>query len=223
MSTTQYLPWIVLKDAQFVAKGQRCLVFQHPQFDNLLIKVVNPEFKDRKNYKTKWLKRFPAINRYRLSKCYLRELIESMRLRFNDHYTPPSCLQQVVGLVDTNLGLGLVVVAEKGREGQYAKTLEAYIKENAFIQPIQQKLEAFYQSLINCDVAVSDCCPRNIVYAYNETAGDHFVLIDGIGEKNLIPFLRMSAYLRKRHRLQQIELFKKRVDISLAKYGVTVQ
>ena len=223
MTTAQYPLMLSLDETHFVAKGQRCLVYQHPEYANLLIKVLNPKFQDRNNFKTRLLKRFPAINRYRLSKCYIRELIESMRLRFNHQYTPPACLQQVAGLVDTNLGLGLVVLAEKGRDGEYAKTLKAFIQANQFDQHIQKKLEEFYQSLAVCDVAVSDCCPRNIVYAYNDTEGDHFVLIDGIGEKNLIPFLRMSAYLRKKSRLTQIELFKKHVDASLVKYGAIRQ
>ncbi len=219
MTTAQYSLTLSLDETHFVAKGQRCLVYRHPEYANLLIKVINPLFQERKNFKTRLLKRFPAINRYRLSKCYIRELIESMRLRFNKHYTPPSCLQQVAGLVDTNLGLGLVVIAEKGRDGAYAKTLKSFIQANQFDQQIQKKLEVFYQQLAVSDVVVSDCCPRNIVYAYNETEGDHFVLIDGIGEKNLIPYLRLSAYLRKKYRLKQIELFKKHVEASLVKYG----
>lgn len=219
MTTAQYPLMLSLDETHFIAKGQRCLVYRHPEYANLLVKVVNPQFQERNNFKTRVLKRFPAINRYRLSKCYIRELIESMRLRLHHPYTPPFCLQQVAGLVDTNFGLGLVVMAEKDRNGQYASTLKMIIQANQFDQQIQQKLEAFYQQLALCDVVVSDCCPRNLVYAYHETVGDHFVLIDGIGEKNLIPFLRISAYLRKKSRLSQIERFKKRVDDSLIKYG----
>lgn len=223
MISAEYPLMLSLNETLFVAKGQRCLVYQHPEYVNLLIKVINPQFKDRNNLKTRLLKRFPAINRYRLSKCYIREFIESMRLRINEQYTPPSCLQKVVGFVDTNFGLGLVVHAERGRDGEYAQTLKAFIQTNQFDQHIQNKLETFYQSLAECDVSVSDCCPRNIVLAYNEREGEHFVLIDGIGEKNLIPFLRMSSHLRKKSRLKQIALFKQRVEASLIKHGAIKQ
>lgn len=218
MTTPQYPLMLNLDETHFVAKGQRCLVYRHPEYANLLVKVLNPQFKKRNNFKTRLLRRFPGINRYRLSKCYIRELIESMRLRFSEQYSPPSCLQKVAGLVDTNLGLGLVVIAEKERNGEYAKTLKSFIQTKQFDQHIQKKLEEFYQQLAICDVVVSDCYPRNIVYAYNETEGEHFVLIDGIGEKNLIPYLRISSYLRKKYRLRQIELFKKRVEVALLKY-----
>ncbi len=208
---------IVLNETLLVAKGQRCLVYCHPKDNHLLIKVLNPQFSKRNSFKTRLLKRVPMIHRFRLSKCYIRELIESVRLRFNDDYSPPSCLQQITGIVDTNFGPGMVVWAERGRDGRYAQTLKHLIQTHQFNDHIQKKLDEFYQQLAHCDVAVSDTVPRNLVYAYDETIGDHFVLIDGIGEKTLIPCLRLSAFLRKTVRLRQIKQLKKRVEASLQK------
>ena len=158
-----------------------------------------------------------------MAKVEIRELIESVRLRFNDNYRPPSCLQQVTGIVDTNLGPGMVVWAERGRDGHYAQTLKYLIQTHQFNDQIQKKLDEFYQQLANCDVAVSDTVPRNLVYAYDESVGDHFVLIDGIGEKTLVPYLRLSAYLRKKFRLRQIKQLKRRVDASLKKMEASLR
>lgn len=208
---------LVLNETLLVAKGQRCLVYSHPNDNNLLIKVLNAQFCNKNSFKARLLKRIPAIHRFRLSKCYIRELIESVRLRFNDNYSPPICLQKVTGIVDTNLGPGIVVWAERGRDGHYAPTLKHLIQTHQFNDQVQRKLEEFYHQLAHCDVAVSDTVPRNLVYAYDKTVGDHFVLIDGIGEKTLLPYLRLSAYLRKRFRLRQIKQLKKRVITSLHK------
>lgn len=209
---------MILNENDLIAMGQRSLVYRHPEDKNSLIKVVNPKFRTKKSLKSSLLRKVPSINRYRLSKCCMRELVESVRLRFNDRYKPISCIQQVNGLVDTNLGLGLIVKAEKGRDGSYAKTLKTIIQMNQFDDLVKEKLEEFYRSLAECDIAISDCVPRNIVYAYDEVLGDHFVLIDGIGESTLIPILRFSAYLRKKSRLRQIKLFKKHLMMSLKKY-----
>lgn len=210
---------IMLLDAtDLIAMGQRSLVYRHPEDENSLIKVVNPKFREKKSFKSWFFRKIPPINRYRLSKCCMRELVESVRLRFNDSYKPIPCIQQVNGFVDTNLGLGLIVKAEKGRDGNYAKTLKTIIQMNQFDDVVKEKLEAFYRSLAECDIAISDCVPRNIVYAYDEVLGEHFVLIDGIGESTLIPILRFSAYLRKKSRLRQIKLFKKHLVMSLKKY-----
>lgn len=206
---------IILDDSHFVANGGRCFVFRYPGDDHLLIKVANPKFLRRNRLKDRLIRRIPAINRYRLSKCYIRELIESVRLKFTDHDASVISLQQVVGLVDTNYGFGLVVRAERDKEGRYAKTLKTLIQTRQFNTEIQQKLETFCQMLAHCDVAISDCAPPNVVYAYHETEGYHFVLIDGIGEKTLIPILRLSAYLRKKSRLTQIKRLKQRVAFDL--------
>lgn len=207
---------IILQDAYLVMSGGRCLVYRHPDDDHLLIKVVKPKYRARNSIKVRLIRQVRSLNRYRLSKCYIRELIESMQLRCNDHYSTPTFLQQVVGLVDTNLGFGLVVKAELGSDGEYAKTLKTLIQTNHFDASIQKKLDEFYDVLAACDVVVSDCAPQNVVYAYNDVVGDHFVLIDGIGEKTLIPIFRMMpAYVRKKYRLNQIEKLKKRVSDSL--------
>lgn len=218
MKTNQSSRILSLDESHFLTNGGRCLVYRYPENEHLLIKVVHPKFRERNTRKVRLVKRIPTINRYRLSKCYIRELIESVRLRFSTPYTAATCIQQVLGLVDTNLGFGLVVRAEVDNDGRYAKTLKTLIQTNQFNEHVQKKLVEFYQSLADCDVAVSDCAPANVVYAYDDLQSEHFVLIDGIGEKTLIPILRMSAYLRKRSRLRQIEKLKQRVADELKRY-----
>ena len=207
---------VMLHDTHLVMKGGRCLVYRHPEDRHLLIKVVRPKYRVRNTIKVRVVRQVRFINRYRLSKCYIREIIESMQLKFKNNYSTPIFLQQVVGLVDTNLGFGLVVQAEMSCDGEYAKTLKTLIETNHFSVSVKKKLDEFYAALAACDVAVSDCAPQNLVYAYDDVAGDHFVLIDGVGEKTLIPILRMMpAFLRKKYRLNQIERLKKRVSDAL--------
>lgn len=207
---------VLLDQAHFVTNGGRCLVYRDPQNEHFLIKVVNPAYRERNTPKVRLVRRIPAINRYRLSKCYIRELVESVRLRFSNDYRSATCIQDVVGLVDTNLGFGLVVRAERDKDGQYAMTLKKLIEKNQFNEQVQHQLNEFYVALAECDIAVSDCAPPNVVYAYDAIQGEHFVLIDGIGEKTLIPILRLSTYLRKKSRLRQIEKLKQRVAVEVS-------
>lgn len=214
---------LFLDEQYFVTNGGRSLVYRHPEDANLLIKVMNPKFMARSSFKIRLLHKSTTINRFRFSKCYIREIVESVRLRFAHNYQHPICIQQFTGIVDTNFGFGLVVRAERGKDGNYAKTLKTLIKANQYNAEIQKKLDAFYDALANCDISVSDCAPANLVYAYSEEAGEHFVLIDGIGEKTLIPILRISARLRKLSRLDQINRLKKRISSDLIKYTDTHQ
>jgi len=214
---------LFLNEQYFVTNGGRNLVYRHPENADLLIKVINPKFIARSSFKIKLLHKSTTINRFRLSKCYIREIIESMRLRFAQNYQHPNFIQQFTGIVDTNFGFGIVVKAERGKDGHYAKTLKTLIKANQYNTEIQKKLDEFYNALANCDISVSDCAPANLVYAYNDEVGDHFVLIDGIGEKTLIPILRISTRLRKLSRLGQINRLKKRISSDLIKYTNSYQ
>ena len=131
---------MMLDDTHLVMNGGRCLVYRHPNDDRLLIKVVRPKYRLRNTIKVRLVRKVRTINRYRLSKCYIRELIESMLLRFGDNYSAPTFLQQVVGMIDTNLGFGLIVKAEFGSNGDYAKTLTTLIQTNHFDTSMQKKI-----------------------------------------------------------------------------------
>ncbi|QMT59830.1 YrbL family protein [Legionella sp. PC997] len=203
---------IHLTDQEFLAKGRRCLVYRHPHDLNLLIKVTNPELHQRNGYKTKLSQCIPLFYQFRFSKSYARELLENIYLRFKQNFLFPPFLQTVVGFTDTNYGFGLIVKAEKSIDGTCAKNLRTILHDGLFTEEMQKKLDAFCESLISCDISVHDLQPRNLVFAYDTFRGEeHFVLIDGIGEKTLIPIQRLSAYLRKRSRLSQIKALKERV------------
>ncbi|WP_454783266.1 YrbL family protein [Legionella sp. WA2022007384] len=208
-------PLIQLTEQEFLAKGRRCLVYQHPHDLNLLIKVTNPELYQRNGYKTKLSQLIPLIYQFRFSKSYVRELLENIYFRFNfkQNVLFPPFLQTVIGFTDTNLGFGLIVKAEKNHDGTCAKNLRTILREGLFTEAMEKKLDAFCESLTSCDISVHDLQPRNLVYAYDPLKGEeHFVLIDGIGEKTLLPIQRLSAYLRKRSRLSQIKALKERVS-----------
>jgi hypothetical protein len=197
-----------LNETMFVAMGARCNVYRHPECAELLIKVLGAAFLNRNSFKIKLTRRIPLMHRYRLSKCFVREVMENIRLRYSPNYKPPTCIQKIIGFVDTNYGLGFMVKAETAKNGDYASTLKTLIKTKQVDEHILKKLNEFYVLLTACDLSISDLRPRNIVYAYDTTQGHHFVLIDGIGENTLIPILKLSAYLRKKSRIRQINALK---------------
>lgn len=206
-----------LPEGSHVAEGKHYLVFPHPQNKDFLVKVLNPTFLHKSTYRTLLIKKFPLLSRYRLSKGYIREVIEMVRLRFTENFTPPVFVQKFVGFEDTSLGLGVVVKAEKARDGNYATSLRLLIKNHQFDLKAQQKLEEFCEKLAQCDLAVTDLHLGNLVYAYNEEHKEHFVIIDGFGDKTLLPVLRTSKFLRKIKRIQKINELKKLVEKRMEK------
>ncbi len=230
MNIHHHVEKIQLKDTDFFAKGGRNLVYRHPTNPNHLVKILGvvkvlglvqhadviKGLEHRIDNSTwigsSWLMR--SINRFKLSKAHVREFIEVLRMRFHDEFLlqPPPFMQQVTGFADTNLGFAMVVVAEKDREGNYAPTLRTLINNNQMNEQIHEQLNLFFKQILAYDLIVSDLRAKNIVYAYNETHGDHFVLIDGVGDKNIIPVLRLSHYLRKRSKKRMIKKLKARLS-----------
>jgi hypothetical protein len=204
-----------LTENHFIAKGSHNLVYRHPSNTDLLVKVLGivkvlgltnaggvVKGLDHRFQNSKWLgnmKLVRSMNRFRLRKAHLREFMELLRIRFHDEFLiqPPSFLQEIHGFVDTNYGFAMIVKAEKDREGNYAPTLTTLIKQNKMDDQVKKKLDECYHQLMTYDFIFSDLHPDNLVYAYNEKLkADHFVLIDGIGDKTIVPILRWSRYLR---------------------------
>lgn len=221
---------IQLNDADFITKGSHNLVYRHPHDPECLIKVLGIvkvlgliqgphriSGLDQRFLNSKWIggtKLMRLINRFRLQKAHVREFMEIVRLRFYDEFLvqPPLFMQKVLGFVDTNLGFAMVVKAERDKEGNFAPTLSSLIKKNKIDNQVKEQLEILYKQILAYDLIVSDLHPENIVYSYSPTQGHHFVLIDGIGDKNIVPVLRLSHYLRKRAKVRIIEKLRKRVS-----------
>lgn len=192
---------ITLSGLQPIACGQKRLVFAHPDDPSLVIKVMRPEFRSRNaGPASHWSK---LVSRYYFSISFMRELRELVGLRFEDD-APPRYLHQVVGFAETDHGLGLVSVALRARDGNYAPTLKALIEQRRIDARAVADLERFCRELSSSKVVIGDLHIGNVVYAADEDGELRFVLVDGIGDKTFVPLLRMSALLSRRSKARKI-------------------
>jgi hypothetical protein len=197
-----------------VASGSTRDVYLHPDDDSLLIKVVPAGVIERRYEKGRpWYK---TRRRYRHFVNYLREVREQIALRAQSGSHPPS-VQRIVGFADTDIGFGLVVEAAKDREGRLAPTLEQLIAEGRFDATARAHLEACLDELMQLPIVVADLHFRNFVYAWSRERGDHFVLIDGIGCKNLIPLNRLSILVNRYSKRQRVQYLLSKIDKALAR------
>lgn len=220
MVAWQARDWIMwrlsLDKLEPVALGGVRRVFRHPDDPALLVKVIRPDVVEQKfGSGRKWHKSLPR--RYRQYISYLREIREQVAL-FANGDEHPEFVQRVVGFADTDLGPGLIVAAEFGRDGKLAPTLYDLIVRGRFDAKMRAELERFCADLQASDVMVGDLHPRNLVYAYTPARGDHFVIIDGLGFKTVVPlerahrfFNRASKRMRIRHMLRNIARLEERL------------
>lgn len=186
---------IDLTGSEIVATGRTRDVYRHPHDASLLVKVIRPaSIEERYGSGQPWYKL--RKRRYRHFISYLREVREHIAVRAL-RIEHPAYLQNIVGFADTEFGLGLVVEAVRGRDGNYAPTVASLIKRDALDRDLMAKLDQFFDELVASPVILADLNIYNIVCGYTPERGDHFVLIDGIGHKTVIPFERFSRRINR--------------------------
>jgi PhoP regulatory network protein YrbL len=204
---------INLGDRAPIASGSTRDVYLHPDDASLLIKVVPAGVIEKRYVRGRpWYK---TPRRYRHFMTYLREVREQIALRAQNN-THPCSVQRIVGFAETDLGFGLVVEAARDRQGRLAPTLPQLIAEGRFDAATRADFEACLKELIELPIVLADLHTANFVHAWTEAHGDHFVLIDGIGCKNLIPFNRLSPLVNRYSKRRRIQRLLSRVDSMLA-------
>ena len=177
-----------------LAVGHLRYVFQHPSNRNELIKVMRADaVASRWNRKSRWAKRLPRTRHYI---GYLRELKEYIAARARStHGEPP--IARMVGLIETDLGLGLVSEKVIGIDGGLAPTLAAVYERRGFTPELTAALDVFLAGLLDCNVIVGDMHAWNIVLGSDSRGGPRLVMIDGFGEKHAIPISSMSRAINR--------------------------
>lgn len=197
-----------------IAVGHLRSVYQHPHEPNALIKVMRADAVEKRwNAPGRWAKRLPRTRHY---VQYLRELKEFIvaRARAPEVDVP---IARMIGVVDTDLGLGLVSEKVVDANGALAPTLAAVYAKRGFTPELDAALATFSRDLLAANVIVGDMHAWNIVLGTDSRGGPRLVMIDGFGEKHAIPISSMSRtinrYRTKRLLKRMIEQVKKLVPV----------
>lgn len=198
-----------LKEQTPLTQGRSRLVFQHPDEPDYIVKVMRKEvLEDRFGSGTKWYKK---RRRYGHFVSYIREIQEYLAMHASfDHDVP--FLQEVIGFAKTDLGLGLVLRAVRDTDGNLAPPLSKLILNHKLDEQAKQALATCLDQILNCDVIVSDLNLGNLVYTHSEELGNYFVLIDGLGNNNPLPFKAMSKRINRRSKLGRFAKLYNRIE-----------
>ena len=178
---------IELDPDSYISQGGYRLIFEHPSDNTKLIKTVK---KKKHSVQRKFKARAgPYIN-------FSEELCEYIVLRSKDRNVEP-LVAPIHGLIETTLGLGLVVERISGPDGRLAPTLKDLIREGLVTEDLRKSVDILAKRLAELHVVVNDFTPSNLVLRPD---GEGFCLIDGLGEYNVfsklrvIPFRKMSFW-----------------------------
>lgn len=204
-----------LKECTPLARGGKRIVFAHPDAPALLVKVIRPDARLENPKKPSWRKRlfwrFRRFKHYNAFKREVDELIAAYANSGNDR--PPSFFQRFYGFLETDLGLGSVTRAELDQDGNYAPTLAELVWQGRFTAPVRNDLNRFIDQFLRHNVVACDFHEGNLVHAWDETHGSHFVIIDGLGDKNLVPLCTLFPRFNRHYKRRRICRMKKRLEL----------
>jgi PhoP regulatory network protein YrbL len=181
-----------------LALGNLRAIHQHPLHAQLLIKTLRPEAVARR-YEApgRWLKRLPRARQYT---GFARELKEYMALvaRAPIGIAP---VARMVGIVETDLGLGLVSEKIVDANGAIAPSLHAIYRQNGGASAwTDAALDKLLEELLRFNVIVGDLHASNVVFGSDSRdAAPRLILVDGFGEKNVLPLKSVSRWFNQRN------------------------
>lgn len=205
-----------------LAIGNLRVIHQHPRQPELLIKTLRPDAVARR-YEApgRWLKRLPRARQYT---GFVRELKEYAALRARvAREVPP--VARMVGLVDTDLGLGLVSEKIVDDRGALAPSLHAlYRRHGGATAATDAALEKLLEELLRFNVIVGDLHASNLVFGSDSRGGaPRLLLVDGFGEKNFVPLHSMSRWLNQRNTRRVYRRLRTILTRPVAEWGPPVR
>jgi hypothetical protein len=205
-----------------LAIGNVRAIHQHPQQADLLIKTIRAEALARRwDAPGRWLKRLPRARHY---SGFVRELKEYIAIQARSPGGIPP-IARMTGIVETDLGLGLVSEKVIAPDGAIAASLHTlYLRHGGATEWTDAALDRLLADLLRYNVIVGDLHPGNIVYGSDSRGGPpRLVLIDGFGEKNILPRNSMSRWFNRHNTLRLFRRLRKVLMRPTATWGPPVR
>ncbi|MFO7809031.1 YrbL family protein [Guyparkeria sp.] len=191
-----------------VGQGAQKLVFRHPEDPRVLVKVVNPRFIERRDKRDRFYQKRRHIGHHR---AFAREMIEHLASRAlaPGRLAPCPHMQNILGVIDTDMGAALLVEAVLDENGDLAPTLRDLIESERYGEREQQALETFLDWALTSNVLINDLSADNL--AWNPDG--HFVMIDGLGDRAGIPIRAVSPWLNRLYKRKKIRQIRDEIQV----------
>lgn len=193
----------------FVGGTRYC--FAHPAHPNRCVKVLRPDRTGaarkllRKDFKRYLPARFLDDQRKEI-KAY-RELLSRASEELWRH------VPRYHGTEETDMGLGIVTQLMRNSDGSRPKNLEQLLPAGSDPE-LDAGIDEFVEAVARLRILSRDLLPHNII-AVRETSGYRVMLVDGIGNAELIPLSTWSAFFAGRKTQRKIRRFRQRCQLLL--------
>ncbi len=199
-----------LSDQEPLAKGGHRNVYAYPGQPDLLIKVTRPRTRRNRSFSKRLIRRIMPDTAYRNAlkeiECELKAALKSGE----DIAQLP--LARSFGVVQTDVGPGVVVERVQSEDSKLAKHLLWMCEQHKLTEEVLVDLNRFVQKLFEYQIVGRDIHEQNIVYGLRGQVR-MFLLIDGYGERNLIPLRTLNRRLNDRSLNKQMQMIADRTGL----------
>ncbi len=182
-------PKITLSSNTLLSKGGGRNIHAHPDNPGVIIKLHKP-LNDKPLQGLRTLlrpkrRRFGAL----LNSFVEIDAFAEIVARTGD---VPKFASQFLGFIATNQGPGAMYEAIRGADGALAPTLKKHARNNPVEPGIETAIDQLWDEITDFRAVVSDPALRNVVVTGDATGGYRLTLVDGLGERTVIPILSWS-------------------------------
>lgn len=190
---------LVIRNLEKIGAGTQKNIYEHPSETDKIIKIMKPEHATPNGGRVGQHK-LRAHRSQGIYRQFRREQLQYLQL-CKRHYgvlkfTFP--IETVYGFVATDQGLGLVTEKVTSPNGQALSVYEL-VKERLFTDKHAKALDLFFDECCDMHVVFGEVNIAGIMYTEQRQGIPEFVLVDGIGEKLIIPFRSMSKTINTRN------------------------
>lgn len=195
-----------LKHSRPIFVGGTRYCFQHPEHANRCVKVLRP---DRTGAARKLLRK--DFKRF-LPARYLDDQLKEIKAY---RALLPKASEQLwrhvpryLGTVETDMGIGIVTQLMRNLDGSWPSNLQTLLPAGAD-KELDAGIEEFTDAVRSMRILSRDLLPHNII-AVKESSGYRVMLVDGIGNAELIPLSSWSGFFADQKTSRKIERFGQR-------------
>ncbi|WP_282119655.1 YrbL family protein [Ruegeria atlantica] len=199
-----------VSDLDPIASGGHRDVYACPGQSHLLVKVTRPRKRPNRSFAKRLIRRLLPDSVFRNA---LKEIEGEMKAALKSGTDIEQLpLARCFGIAQTDIGPAIIVERIESDDGQLAHPLAKLCEDGALSEDVLNELNSFAQKLFKLQIVARDIHETNIVYGLrNETR--MFLLIDGYGERNLIPLRTLSRRLNDRSLHKQMNGIAERVGL----------
>ncbi|HET8903867.1 MAG TPA: YrbL family protein [Saccharospirillum sp.] len=180
-----------------LARSKTRWIYQHPNDPDLLIKVHIPRLnKDPQSGLKAWAERLK--DRFLYTSGIERDLRHYIASRYEDYGPICQRIWPIHGIVETDIGLGLLVAAARDANGALAPTLRVLLDNRQLTPQRVTDLHALLDLLVESPLTFADLNLENIVLEGAGAEPEQFVIVDGLGDRTWIPTQRWVKWERQR-------------------------